>query len=131
MSQVAPHCLQHTHLLTVYNFACCAGKPLVLPKTPSLSACYNRNFTLYCDVSPIHILQFRGIYWIFNSHRILGGFDTYAVSSNGRELVIHNVTASTAGDYGCGIELNCGTLVEGDTYSMYPLGMYVRNMYCK
>ena len=65
---------------------------------------------------------------MFNSHHILGGFDTYAVSSNGRELVIHNVTASTAGDYGCVIELNSGTLVEGDTYSMQPLGMYVYSM---
>ena len=42
--------------------------------------------------------------------------------------MILNVTASTAGDYGCGIELNSGTLVEGDTYSMHPLGTYVRNM---
>ena len=82
-------------------------------------------------MSPLHILQFRGIHWIFNSHHILGGFDTYAVSSNGRELVIHNVTARTAGDYGCGIELNSGTLVEGDTYSLDPLGMYVCNMHCK
>ena len=85
-------------------------------------------------MSPLHILQFSGISginWTFNSHRILGGFDTYSVSSNGRELVILNVTASTAGDYGCGIELNSGTLVEGDTYSMHPLGMYVPNMHCK
>ena len=82
-------------------------------------------------MSPLHILQFSGINWIFNSHHILGGFDTYAVSSNGRELVILNVTARTAGDYSCGIELNSGTLVEGDTYSLHPLGTYVRNMYCK
>ena len=74
----------------------------------------------------MYVGNYRNIYWLFGSHNT-SGFTPYNTTKNGRELVIHNVTTNTTGDYGCCIELNNtnGTLVGGETYRMIPLGMYI------
>ena len=47
----------------------------------------------------------------------------YRTSNDGTHLAILNVTRNTTGYYECHIELNDGSLVEGETYDMEPLGM--------
>jgi hypothetical protein len=84
--------------------------------------CYNRNFTLYCEISPMHAGKYSNIYWTFNSRNISDSIlELYNTSSDGRELLIRNVTAERIGEYGCCIVLNGTTFIEGMTYNVTAL----------
>ena len=99
------------------------GQPLVRPQNPTLSACYNRNFTLLCSVPPIYRSSYRKIYWELNFQRIASS--DYTESGDAIHLIILNITSNATDDYGCSVELNDGTFVEGQTYSLRPLGTYI------
>jgi hypothetical protein len=82
--------------------------------------CYNRNFTLFCEISTMHVDDYSNIYWTFNSKNI-SGYTPYNTSSDGRQLLIRNVTAERIGEYGCCIVLNGTTFIEGMTYNVTAL----------
>jgi hypothetical protein len=82
--------------------------------------CYNRNFTLFCEISTMHVDDYSNIYWTFNSKNI-SGYTPYNTSSDGRQLLIRNVTAERIGEYGCCIVLNGTTFIEGMTYEVEAL----------
>ena len=104
----------------IYNLA---GEPLDHSKT--ISVCFNRNFTMFCEISQVHVGKYENVYWIFNRNLLLvNGYYVYNTSSDGTQLVINNVTTNATGDYDCYIELNDGTFINGTTYSLHPLGRY-------
>ena len=84
-------------------------------------ACSERNFTLYCKISPVYEDGYININWAFNSAYI-NESEMYHISEDQRELEILNVESTTIGFYGCCIELKNGTFVEGMPYNLHPLG---------
>ena len=72
----------------------------------------------------IYVGSYSNIYWILDSRNITG-FTLYNTTNNGEELIVRNVTTNSTGHYGCCIELDNRTLVEGETYHMEPIGMYI------
>ena len=69
----------------------------------------------------MHIAQNNTINWIHNSKNISDSTN-FNTSSDGRYLIIRNVTEGTIGDYGCRIVLNDETYIEGMSYNVTPFG---------